>query len=211
MGNSGDRCFRNGAELGQPGAEALLPAKTDGPNGIASSSNRILDEVQPAVVAIGSDRPLAPHRRHYTKMLSEVEVADLVARLKRVAVDGVSRDEAPGLAGALKEAEVAILACLIRPTKQQGNEDDFATRTVLTVREIANELQVPRAAIYELCRTRELRSFRVGKHVRIRRTALEDYLKRVDRSLYSVYNGSREGKRAARRPRKSRTDAAAAR
>ena len=144
-------------------------------------------------------------------MLTETEVADFIARLRRVAAEGVSRDDAPALAGTLKEAEVRILACLIRPTEPQGNETDFATRTVLTAREIAQELQVPRAAIYELCRTGELRSFRVGKHVRIRRTALEDYLTRVDRPLYSVYTGSREGKRAARRPRKSRTDAAAAR
>ena len=144
-------------------------------------------------------------------MLTETEVADVIARLRRVAAEGVSRDDAPTLAGALKETEVAILACLIRSTEPQGNETDFATRTVLTVREIADELQVPRAAIYELCRTGELRSFRVGKHVRIRRTVLEDYLKRVDRPLYIVYTGSREGKRAARRPGKSRTDATAAR
>lgn len=114
---------------------------------------------------------------------------------------------------ALRQLAAVLAAKLVEATTQivlLGGETGTQT-SVLTVRQVAEELRLPRGAVYELCRTRELRSFRIGKHVRIRRAALDDYLKRVDGQLYSVYTGSREGKRAARRPRKSRTDAAAAR
>lgn len=112
-------------------------------------------------------------------MLSEAEVQDLVAALKRLAVEGAARAEIPALAGVLKEVDVALMAQLLGPPELDA--DDDASRVVMTVQEVADELQVPRGAVYELCRTRTLGSFRVGKHVRIRRRALDEYLERVDK------------------------------
>ena len=81
----------------------------------------------------------------------------------------------------------------------------------MTVREVADELQVPPGVVYELCRTRELRKFRIGKHIRIRRAALEEYLTKVEKSVYSVYTHAGGRNRASRHPKKAQPDSATAR
>lgn len=62
-------------------------------------------------------------------MLSKAEVADLIARLSRVAVEGVSHGEAPSLVGALREADVALALRLREPSTPEihsnTNEDEF--------------------------------------------------------------------------------------
>jgi excisionase family DNA binding protein len=50
---------------------------------------------------------------------------------------------------------------------------------LLTVGEVARALKVGLARAYELCRTRALRSVKVGeRQVRVRRSALDEYLAR---------------------------------
>lgn len=147
--------------------------------------------------------------RESADVLSESEVQDLVAALKRLAVEGAARAEIPALAGVLKEVDVALMAELLGPPEHDA--DDDALRVVMTVQEVADELQVPRGAVYELCRTRTLGSFRVGKHVRIRRRALDEYLERVDDEVYRMYTYTSGRRRTPRRPKKPRANATTAR
>jgi len=141
-------------------------------------------------------------------MLTESELSDLKERLKRIISD-VSLEELPALMGLLRETETATMVRLFRSGLDE--RDGAAEQTVLTVREVADELQVPPGVVYELCRARELPSFRIGKHIRVRRAALKEYLKKVETLVYSVYTHSGGRKRASRRPKKVQPDSATAR
>lgn len=56
---------------------------------------------------------------------------------------------------------------------------DNSARTeplVLTVEETAEVLQIGKALVYELVRSGKLRSLRIGRKVRVPRSALSEYL-----------------------------------
>lgn len=63
------------------------------------------------------------------------------------------------------------------PTSDQaGSAPAQPPRVAYTAREVAAALNVPVKQVYELCRDGDLPSFRVGKHLRIPTTALDDYV-----------------------------------
>lgn len=56
---------------------------------------------------------------------------------------------------------------------------DNSTRTeplVLTVKETAEVLQIGKALVYDLVRSCKLRSLRIGRKIRVPRSALAEYL-----------------------------------
>lgn len=56
---------------------------------------------------------------------------------------------------------------------------DNSTRTeplVLTVKETAEVLQIGKALVYDLVRSGKLRSLRIGRKIRVPRSALAEYL-----------------------------------
>lgn len=56
---------------------------------------------------------------------------------------------------------------------------DKSTRTeplVLTVKETAEVLQIGKALVYDLVRSGKLRSLRIGRKIRVPRSALAEYL-----------------------------------
>jgi excisionase family DNA binding protein len=54
--------------------------------------------------------------------------------------------------------------------------ESFAKARFLTVQEVAQMMRVSTMTVYRLIKSGALPAIRVGKHFRIRRTDLEDYL-----------------------------------
>ncbi len=69
-----------------------------------------------------------------------------------------------------------LARALIPITGQRDPGDD----RLLTIPEVAIELQVSKAHVYELCRRGEIPSVKVGKHVRVLRLALRKWLAQKD-------------------------------
>ena len=53
---------------------------------------------------------------------------------------------------------------------------------VLTVKEVAKLLGISRNSAYNLVRSKKLRSIRIGRQIRVPRSALEDYLNGIEAS-----------------------------
>ena len=51
--------------------------------------------------------------------------------------------------------------------------------TVYTVKEIAELLKLPESTVYEYIREHVIPSFRIGRHVRVRSTDLDDCIERL--------------------------------
>jgi len=57
-----------------------------------------------------------------------------------------------------------------------GAPDASPRRIVLTVPEVAAELQIPASTVYDLIRRGEIPSVRVGKRIRVPKRRLEDWV-----------------------------------
>lgn len=136
---------------------------------------------------------------------SRSTIEELVGQLQGLDLDSVPQEEGIRLLRELAATTAELQLRLDLGSQRAGTYQDEVD-SVLTVKELADELKLPRSAAYELVRTKELRSFRIGKHIRVQRPALDDYLRKVDRSLYGEYSPPRARKRAARRPTKTRPD-----
>lgn len=62
------------------------------------------------------------------------------------------------------------------------NEDCYAQKDLLSVEDVARYLGVGSVSVYRWCREGRLPCLKIGKHWRIRREALERFLKRSERS-----------------------------
>jgi excisionase family DNA binding protein len=63
-------------------------------------------------------------------------------------------------------------------------------RLVLTVPEVAAELQIPASTVYDLIRRGEIPSVRVGKRIRVPKRRLEDWINgRHEAAAYDAQHG----------------------
>ena len=59
---------------------------------------------------------------------------------------------------------------------QDNNSVSKETNTLLTVSELARELRIGRNTAYTFVRSGQIRSIKIGRTIRVPRTALEDFL-----------------------------------
>lgn len=78
--------------------------------------------------------------------------------------------DCPPLVGELARLQAVAWARMMRPTPE-GTDDDL-----LTVPQVALRLKLSAYRVYELVRQGHLKSVRLGKAVRIRPSAIADYL-----------------------------------
>jgi excisionase family DNA binding protein len=55
-------------------------------------------------------------------------------------------------------------------------------KSVLTAKEAAEILRIPVSTLFLICRRGSLRTFRAGRHLRIRRGALDEFVRQQERS-----------------------------
>lgn len=72
----------------------------------------------------------------------------------------------PRLLGELERLRAELTLRLVTPAAPKPQAD--AEDDLLTVPEVAERLRVPKARVYELARSRDLPSVRLGKCVRVR-------------------------------------------
>ena len=153
-------------------------------------------------------------------MLSETEVADIIARLKRVAAEGVSHNEIPALAGALKEAEVAQLIRLTTLggesacSRSHRNVADESRDKVLLVEDVALQIGRSPKEVRRLAREGKLKGFRNGPRSRwqFRQSSVGLYLgalesSEVEKTLSKSYSSRDDRRRTPRRPKPTQKNA----
>src|SRR5437867_6852963 len=97
-----------------------------------------------------------------------------------------------------------------------GHREERQAEGLLTVAEVAERLRLKEAYVYELARRGEIPCVRTGKYVRIRESAVREWIARneqktLDRTIYTEYkcsrrrNGERRGTPA--HPKAARADA----
>lgn len=100
------------------------------------------------------------------------------------------------LLGRLLAARAAVASGDGQPTAQEDR--------LLCIPEVAVRLAIPRGRVYEFCRRGELPVIRLGKYIRVRASALSEWLahheeKRVERTTHTVYSKLPSGGRHDRR------------
>jgi excisionase family DNA binding protein len=112
------------------------------------------------------------------QQLSAVEATALLAQVS------AEQSRLAGLQGAL-------LARLIETHPEHG-DSAVADSGLLSLPEVAKLLAIPVSRAYELARRGGLPAVKVGKYVRVRRSAVDAFIGagRVDGGLYQRYNGS---------------------
>lgn len=104
-------------------------------------------------------------------------------------------EEIPGLLTEL----VALLGAIVgRTLSQPAPAPKGEPDRLLTVKEVAARLAVPKSFVYELARRGDLASARLGRYVRFRVTAIEEYLSRqeqkpLDKRRYVTYLNTHDG------------------
>lgn len=155
-------------------------------------------------------RPIVPMPRYSNAHLAQVLAApDLVAGLEVVDV--------PPLLGALEQLRASLWARMLRaPAASPATAADAADQ-VLTVADVASELQFTRAYVYEAVRRGDLPAIRKGRYVRVRRADLRAWLDghgpgRLDgrpASLDSARDGQSRSRRGGNSGRMARVSARA--
>jgi excisionase family DNA binding protein len=87
-------------------------------------------------------------------------------------MDQLPREQLPNLIGLLaitmSRAQAKLLAGPVPVARE--------VEAVLTVAEVAAQLKMSHYRVYELCRTGTLQSYKCGKSVRVKPSAVADYL-----------------------------------
>ena len=106
--------------------------------------------------------------------LDAPDLAAIVANPARVA--DLRAAEVPSILGALEELRSALWARMLVAPAGARDPVESSGEPLLTVAEVAVELQFTRAYVYDAVRTGQLPALRTGKYVRIRRAALTAWL-----------------------------------
>jgi excisionase family DNA binding protein len=131
-------------------------------------------------------------------------LAELAADASRITK--VPREALPGLLGELAKLGAGLVARLLE--SQPMKPAPAAEARLLTVPEVASQLQVSKSFVYELTRTGRLPCVRVGRYVRVdSRTVdalLEGTAQGLDGVLGATYSPRRDRTRAATHPATAR-------
>jgi excisionase family DNA binding protein len=122
----------------------------------------------------------------------------------------------PAALAALAALQTALAARLL--TTGRACDSPSATsepERLLTVSDVARILGFARGYVYELVRAGHINAIRAGKYVRIRPSAIEQFLARqatgLDTPIYKMHSGAHEGRRNKALPQGVRTQADTAR
>jgi excisionase family DNA binding protein len=96
----------------------------------------------------------------------------IVAALEEV-VNKLPLTACPALVGELERLKFMTVS---RIMAQQGASEKVDNQHLLTIREVAKQLKVSEYRAYELARQGMIQSVRLGRSVRVRPTALAEYL-----------------------------------
>jgi excisionase family DNA binding protein len=131
-------------------------------------------------------------------------LAELAADPSRIT--NVPREALPGLLGELAKLGAGLVARLLE--SQAVKPAPGAEARLLTVPEVAAQLQVAKSFVYELTRTGRLPCVRVGRYVRVDSRTVDAWLegtaKGLDGVLGSTYSPHHDRTRAATYPATAR-------
>lgn len=89
-------------------------------------------------------------------------------------IEKASMDQLPNLVGALSRLQAMAQVRLLSFSQPMPNVDQL-----LTVPQVAKRLQLSEYRVYEMVRQGALKSVRLGKSVRVRPSAVDEYLTRL--------------------------------
>lgn len=91
-----------------------------------------------------------------------------------VAISSVPVAELPGLLGLLEKAKAMSWTRIL--AEQQHAQQETTGKNAMAAQDVALILNVKTSMVYELVRTNRLKAYKVGKYIRFKESAIQDFL-----------------------------------
>lgn len=101
------------------------------------------------------------------------KLTDAIQVLEQVALS-IPFAEIPSLLGSLEKAKALSWSRML--AEQQRAQPETMGKAAMTAQDVAPILNVGASMVYELARTKRLKSYRVGKYIRFKEADVQEFL-----------------------------------